>query len=187
MKQVFPLLLLMAFLSIFSVACQDGDTRKPGSKSSQKKKKNSKKQTKKKNNSTAVLPPISKLKKSPKQTYALLSSVNDYNTSKDDQPFALDTDEAITLKGTAIDKPNKALAAGVYVKIGKQVFKTNYGAPRKKAVERLKAEKYLKSGFSVVIPKAKLKKGKHNVQLLVVAKNRKTYYEQKNKIAINVK
>lgn len=196
MKRILYLLLTIFTLGLFATSCQnDKPAQKPKSelrKKQQQKKANQRKanQKKKRKNQKrakpAALPPISKLKKSTKQTQAVIRTINDKNPGKDKQPFRI-TEKTITVKGVAVDTPRKTAAAGVYVKIGKQFFKTNYGQPQKAFADRAKNPKYLKSGFTVKIPKAKIKQGDYDVSLYVVSSDRKTYYEIAKTVKVKIR
>lgn len=190
-KNLLPLLIIIFSISIYT-SCQNDSASTKKTKTEQRKKLNKAKKAnkknanKKKNAKPKPLPPISKLKKSDKQTRATIHEVNGNKAAKDKQPFRL-TDKNILVKGIAIDRPRKNPAAGVYVKIGEQYFKANYGKPSKILAEQTKNPRYSKAGFSVNIPKTKIKNGDYEVSLCVVSSDRKTYYEQKEKVKIKVR
>ncbi len=214
MKKILYLSLLIFTLGLFAAGCQnDGTAQKEPSeirkqhlkkenrrkakqnrqgrqKNQQKaKRKKAKPQKKLKEQNTpqsAALPPISQLKKSEKNTHAFIKTINGKNAAKDKQPFRI-TENKITIKGMAIDKPRKTAAAGVYVKIGDQFFKTDYGQPQRAYSERAKNPKYLKSGFTVVIPKNKIKNGDYDVSLCVVSSDKKNYYEMAKKVKVKIR
>ena len=150
-----------------------------------KKNPNQKKANKKKNTAPKLLPPIGKLKKSQKKTRAYIYNISDKSVTKDKQPFRITDD--IVVKGIGIDQPRKTVAEGVYVKIGKQYFKADYGKPSKDFATKAKNPKYAKAGFVVTIPKGKIKKGDYEVGVCVVSSDRKTYYEQEKKVSIKVR
>jgi|GEM_PF-1171658 len=191
MKNLLPLLFIIFTISVFTNCQSDSQTAKKNKteqrkKANKKKKPNQKQANKKKNTKPKPLPPIAKLKKSDKQTRGSIYNINGSNTAKGKQPFRI-TDKNITIKGRAIDKPRKTAAAGVYVKIGKQYFKANYGQPSKAFADNTKNPKYNKVAFTANIPKSKIKNGDYEVSLCVVSSDRKTYYEQKETIKIKIR
>lgn len=210
MKRILHLLFIILTLSLFATSCQSdkptnevSEIRKKQIEKTNKKKANQKKLTQrqkanqkklnqrkkanqKKAKSTAALPPISQLKKSEKNTHAFIKTINDKNAAKDKQPFRI-TENKITIKGMAIDKPRKTAAAGVYVKIGDQFFKTDYGQPQRAYAERAKNMKYLKSGFTLTIPKNKIENGDYDVSLYVVSSDKKNYYETAKKVKVKIR
>jgi len=193
MKNLLPLLIIIFTISVFT-SCQNDSPSTKKSKTEQRKKLNKvkkadKKKVNKKKNTKAKpkpLPPISKLEKSDKQTRVIIQNVSGKNIAKDKQPFRL-TEDKITVRGIAVDTPRKTAAVGVYVKIGDQYFKANYGKPSKDFANRTKNPKYGKAGFVATIPKDKIKRGDYELSVCVVSSNRKTYYEQKDKIKIKVR
>lgn len=132
-----------------------------------------------------ALQPIDKLKKSERQTRAMIKRINDEPVLEAKQSLEI-TDDMIEITGIAIDSHERNLAVGVYIKIDDQLFEAKYGIPDEGIVKHTKEKKYYKSGFFVEIPKNKLKKGKCDISLLVISSDRKTYYEQKKKVSIKV-
>jgi len=193
MKNLLPILFIIFTISLFTNCQSDSQTaKKPKTEQrkktnkNKKKKANQKKANKKKKAKPKPLPPLNKLKKSDKQTRALVKVINDKNLFKAKQPIRI-TEETIKITGAAIDKAKNTRAAGVYVKIGKQTFKAKYGLPDKAFAKTMKNQKFLKSGFTITIPKAKIKRGDYDVNLCVVSSDRKTYYEQKDKVKIKIR
>lgn len=198
MKNLLPLLFIIFTISLFTNCQSDSQTakkpkteqrkktnknkkKKPNQKQANKKKKLNQKQAKPK-----PLPPLNKLKKSDKQTKGFVKVINDKNLFKVKQPIRI-TEEMIKITGVAIDRAKKTRAAGVYVKIGDQTFKAKYGLSDKAFAQKMKNQKFLKSGFTVTIPKAKIKRGDYDLSLHVVSSDRKTYYEQKEKVSIKIR
>ncbi len=199
MKKILYLFLVIFTLALFAVSCQSDKQNTPSElrqnqlkKANQKKKqKNQRKAKQKKTNQQkkakpAGLPLISQLQKSEKQTHAFIKRINDKNPVIDKPPFRL-TENTITIKGMAIDKPRRTAAAGVYVKIGDQFFKTDYGQSQRAYAERAKNPKYLKSAFTVTIPKHKIKQGDYDVSLCVVSSDKKKYYETAKKVKVEIR
>jgi len=200
MKRILYLSLVIFTLSLFTTSCQNDkpaqnpkpELRKKQQqrKANQKKKQNQKKANQQKKTKPALkpkrLPKISQLKKANIQTQAAIKTINENKVAKGKQPFRL-TGKNIVIKGMAIDKPRKTAAAGVYVKIGNQFFETNYGQNQRAFADRSKNPKYLKSGFTITIPKAKIKNGDYDVSLCVVSSDRKTYYETEKKVKVKIR
>jgi len=175
---------------LFFAACLCGTTSCGNDKTTQKKPKTQQKKKKKakpaKQSTTKSLPPISKLKKTDRNTYGRINSINGMNVDKTQQPIPI-KGKKLLIKGVASDRISEDCAAGAYVKIGGRFFQSQYGQPSQQTVKKLKDKKYLKSGFIARIPTTKLKKGVHDVSLFIVAKNRKIYYEQEKIVKIVVK
>ena len=192
MKNLLPLLFIIFSISLFTSCQNDKSTTTKKPKTEQRKKANQnkkKKPTKKqanKNTKPKPLPPLSKLKKSDKKTHALIKNINDKSLFKTKQPIRITEDE-IKIKGVAIDSHKQATAAGVYLKIGNQTFKAKYGLPDKEIVKNKKKKKYLKSGFTLNIPKTKIKNGDYDINIYVVSSDRKTYFESKQNVKIKIR
>jgi len=191
MKNLLPLLFIIFTISVFTNCQSDSQTAKKNKteqrkNANKKKKPNQRKANKKKRVKSKPLPPITKLKKSTKQTQASISKISGNIVAKDKQPFRI-TEDKIIIRGMAIDRPRKTAAAGVYVKIGEQYFRANYGQPSKKFANKAKNPKYRRAAFTANIPKRKIKNGDYEVSLCVVSSDRKTYYEQKKKVKIKIR
>lgn len=177
MKKILFLLLAVFTMSLFT-GCETR-TNDPAEI-----KKQLKKEAKEKGG--GVLPDISELRRSNRQTYGIIRFLNDSNPAGEKQPIVI-SGKNINIKGIAVDRHQETLAAGVYIKAGDEFYKANYGEPSKVAVEKMGDAKYLRSGFTVNIPTGKLKKGINKLGVFVVSSDRETYYAQKNRIRIMVK
>lgn len=182
MNKLIILLLYTLVICTANIGCRNDSSRQNKPQYQQSKEVDAEK----KKNNAKPLPPFSQLKKINKQTFGFIRLVNNKKVREEKQPILI-RDERLIVKGNAIDQTTRTTASGIYLKIGNQQFKAQYGQPNKNLAQRLKNDKYLNSGFTAHIPTAKLKKGIQEITVLVVANDRKGYYEQKNKVKINVK
>lgn len=180
MKKPFILLLLVFVSSLCIISCKSDleDKKKEIRKITQPISDNTKKQP------AGKLPPINRLQKADNTTRASISTVNGTPAKKIKRPLVVNTN--LEIVGTAIDMPAEAVAAGVYIQVGKKHFLANYGQKRVGLTRQLKNKKLLKSGFRINIPKNKLEKGVQTISLKVVSRDRKTYYLKKDLVKIKV-
>jgi len=182
MKKALYFWLIIIGIGAFTACQSDSKTVKaPENKQQQIKKKKAPQKKKIK-----PLPTIDRLKKSERGTNGSIHFINGIDIRKTKEVPRI-TDEFIEIKGVAIDRPAKKTAAGVYLKIGDQFFKTRYGRKNRALSRKLKSKKYDNAGFSVKIPKSKLKEGDYDIGVFVVSRSRKSYYQLKKETKIKIR
>lgn len=195
MQIKFPNIFLMMMVVLFlGFGCQsktDDAVTKTGKKAvkstnSAKKSIQKKKNIQKKGTQANKTSPNAKLVKSTKPTKAGIRVVNDKAVAKQKQPIVV-TEKGLKLSGFAVDAPNKTVAKQVYIVVGEKEFKVNKYGIAKQALAKSLGKEYLKSGFAVTIPKAKLPKGNHDVKVKVIASKGNTYYTVNSGVKITNK
>ena len=85
--------------------------------------------------------------------------------------------EPLTMSGWAVDAQSQTAAAGVDVVIDDVPYSAQYGSSRQDVAEHLKLPAYANSGFELAMPKTAIGKGKHQLSVRVISKDRSSYWE----------
>ncbi|MCX6150718.1 MAG: radical SAM protein [Ignavibacteriales bacterium] len=91
--------------------------------------------------------------------------------------------EELFFEGWALDDLNDDLAGGILIKINDMLFPTNYGFRKQLVLNKL-GDRFTNSGFARRIFTSEIGKGKHQISLIVLTKDRKGYFEANNVIEI---
>ena len=83
----------------------------------------------------------------------------------------------LELTGWAIDDEQKDCAGGAIFEIDNTIYPALYGIERKDVEDNLKSEKFRFSGFELSLPIELLGKGIHDINLKIIGKDNKSFYE----------
>ncbi len=166
------LLLVLPMLLLMICSCGSENQEKDQKKETKSEKPKSEKII---NNETkAKVVNFSKLVRMEKTTRGKVEKVNEKVIKRGDK-LVLEGDD-IVIKGWAVDRQNQKLAKDVYVFIGTDKFRAEYGIPKKSVARALKSDIYMKSGFTLSISRNDLPKGEHQISLRVLTADGKSYY-----------
>lgn len=164
-KSYFIVLAVLVGVSFF-YSCSSGDEKKGAKRGllySKKKKELKKDQVR--------IPPLDSLVVLPKPTMYVIDRVN--GEKKRNIKIV---GENIIIEGWAVDEKANTIPAGIYITIGEQVFTAVSGGVKPSVAITYDNKNYLKCGFSRVIPTKKIPKGKHPLEIHVIAADMKSVY-----------
>jgi hypothetical protein len=120
------------------------------------------------------------------QTRYNLERINDYRRPHG-QVIAIAEDQAINVKGWAVDVLNGKPAGDVYIDIDGKLFPTVYGKNRPDVAQLLDVPEYQYSGYVGEISASEIGMGHHTLSLRILTNDKKAYYDTNVKVELDIK
>jgi hypothetical protein len=117
----------------------------------------------------------------PQKTLSWVDSVNGESFKNDGDSFDISKSKGfLDVQGWCVDAQNKSISGGAYFLLDGELmndiaFLDNI--PREDVAAAFSEEKYLYSGFNAFIPLGEISNGSHNVKLIILTYDKKSYYD----------
>lgn len=135
----------------------------------------------------AVPPKPGRLDAARGSTRGVVSRINQMRAIKNRGPVTVSADEVlVSVKGWAVDRKAEKAAGGVYVSVEGDLYPAYYGANSENVARKFGVPAYANVGFQADIPVSELEDGTNELSLIVLTSDRKAYYRNTGKAAIEV-
>lgn len=135
-----------------------------------------------------IPPSFSNRAPAPFSTFFSIDTINDREINQPNPWVTINRDVGfIIIRGWAVDAAARKAAKGVYLDIDGKLYPAFYGISRKDIAERFKVPSYRYSGFERAIPVSDLGTGKHTLNLKILTRDRKTYYQPEQTARFEIK
>lgn len=133
-------------------------------------------------------PPLSALSPADSPALAAIDNVAGRRPERG-RPVVVDSEEvsSVQISGWAVDGTAERLAGGVFVRVDDEFFPAFYGDKRPGVAQRLSEPAYELSGFERTIPVREIGGGEHELSVVVVGGDRRTYQLWEGDLTLEVR
>jgi hypothetical protein len=93
----------------------------------------------------------------------------------------------VKVTGWAVDKRSESAAGGVYVTVDGRPFPAFYGLGTNEVADRFGKPAYERAGFARSLPVSSIEPGRHELSVLVLTRDGKSYYRPNQKLAFETR
>jgi glycosyltransferase involved in cell wall biosynthesis len=135
---------------------------------------------------TPEIPAFSSMALQQAETLFSVDSLNERIVTQQSVPVVVALEQRhLVVTGWAVDREAKDTAGAVYVTIDGERYPAHYSSDRKDVADHFGVSQYRYSGFEALIPN--VMEGRHALSLVIVTKDRKSYYAPANTIEFELK